>query len=460
MFYSLRWRLLLSFVLVIAVALGMASFFASRAASAEIERFQDRTETQRSERLNNMLVEQYTQSRGWQGVRRMLKDVGQLYSQRVVVINQGGLVVADSNPSGEISIVGQFMLGPVESERELVVRGPRGELGTMFINPRPVPGEPAVPQSESTLPSINSFLIWSGILAVGLAAILTYFLSRRILAPVESLARAARGLAQGDFSRRVEVGSRDEVGELSRTFNTMAEELARTEQVRRSLVADVAHELRTPLSNIRGYLEAIRDGMVDADETTLDSMHEEVTILTRLIEDLQELALAESGQLALYIQPCELADLVRKAVASVQPKADSKGIGISMEPFGGVPIEADPERIGQVLRNLLTNAVNYTPTKGSIGVRINEGKQEIELSVEDTGPGIDEHELPYVFERFYRVDKSRSRSTGGVGLGLTIAKRLVEAHGGRIWVTSQVDKGSTFTFALKRNDALGSKGDH
>ena len=351
------------------------------------------------------------------------------------------------------------MIGPIESDRKLTVIGPGAELGTMLINPKPLPGEPAAPLPESNLPSINSFLIWGGILAAGVAIVLTFFLSRRILAPVESLSGAAQALARGDFSRRVAVRSRDEVGELARTFNSMAVEMARTEEIRRSLVADVAHELRTPVSNIRGYLEAMRDGLVSADAATLDSMHEEVTLLTRLIEDLQELALAESGQLNLYMQPSNMADLVRKAVTAVLPHTEAKGVKVTTDVLDDTPVLADPERIGQVLRNLLVNAANYTPPGGEIRVGIDQKGDEIETRVEDTGTGISEEELPSVFERFYRVDKSRSRATGGVGLGLTIAKRLVEAHGGGISVRSQVGVGSTFTFILPTKAATTDSND-
>ena len=281
-----------------------------------------------------------------------------------------------------------------------------------------------------------------------MAIVLTFFLSRRILAPVESLSRAAGALASGDFSRRVPVQSRDEVGALAQTFNTMAEELARTEEIRRSLVADVAHELRTPVSNIRGYLEAIQDGLVKTDQGTLDSMHEEVLILTRLIEDLQELALADSGQLHLDIQPCDMSDLVRRAVTALQNRAEAKGIEVDADVPGPAPIQADPERIGQILRNLLANAANYTPAGGSIRVGVVRTEDGTVVNVEDTGKGISQEELPYVFERFYGVDKSRSRATGGVGLGLTNAKRLVEAHGGNITVRSRLGAGTTFTFTL------------
>ena len=454
MFYSIRWRLLFSFVVVIGVALGMAAFFASRAANTEIEQFQDRTETQRSERLQAMLARQYAESQGWQEAQIMLEQIGELYSQRVIVVNLGGQVVADSHRV----LVGRFMVSSVKSDRRLVVVGPGGNLGTMLVNPEPLPGEPEALPVEPNMPSISRIFIWSGILAGGVAVILTFFLSRRILAPVESLSKAARALAGGDFSRRVNVRSKDEVSELARSFNTMADELARTEEIRSGLVADVAHELRTPLSNVRGYLEAMKDGVLNPDEATLDSMHEEVLLLTRLIEDLQELALAESGQLALHIQPCDLADLARKAVVSIQPQAEAKGIKLRMYATSEMQIHADPGRIGQVIRNLLVNASNYTPSGGSIRVVANRRGDDVWVIVEDTGGGIPNEELPYVFERFYRVDRSRSRATGGVGLGLTIARRLVEAHGGRIMVNSQNGKGSTFTFTIPAGTGTEGKG--
>ena len=453
MFYSIRWRLLFSFVVVIGVALGMAAFFASRAANTEIEQFQDRTEAQRSERLQAMLAREYAQSQGWQEAQVMLEQIGEIYSQRVIVVNRGGQVVADSHSL----LVGRFMVGPVKSDRRLVVVGPGGDVGTMLVNPEPLPGEPEVLPVETNVPSLSRIFIWSGILAGGVALILTLFLSRRILAPVESLSRAARALAGGDFSRRVEARSKDEVSELGRTFNAMADELARTEEIRSSLVADVAHELRTPLSNVRGYLEAIKDGVVSPDEATLESMHEEVLLLTRLIEDLQELALAESGRMTLHIELCDLADLARKAVVSIQPQAEAKGIKLRMYAASEVLIHADPGRMGQVIRNLLVNASNYTPSGGSIRVVVNRREDEAWVSVEDTGSGIPNEELPHVFERFHRVDRSRSRATGGVGLGLTIAKQLVEAHGGRIMANSQNGKGSTFTFTIPAGTGPNTK---
>jgi signal transduction histidine kinase len=255
----------------------------------------------------------------------------------------------------------------------------------------------------------------------------------------------------------VDVRSKDEFGELAKTFNSMAEDLERTEQLRRNLVADVAHELRTPLSNIQGHLEAIRDGLLPPEPATFDSIYEEVLLLARLVEDLQELTLAEAGQLALVRQSADVVEIVRRAVAAAQPPAEAKGLTIEAKlPEGQAIAEVAPERIGQVLRNLLSNAITHTPGGGHITVDLKDDGDELHIGVADTGDGIPPEDLPYVFERFYRADPSRVRATGGAGLGLTIARRLVEAHGGNIEVESEVGKGSRFTFTLPKKAPAGA----
>jgi two-component system sensor histidine kinase BaeS len=213
----------------------------------------------------------------------------------------------------------------------------------------------------------------------------------------------------------------------------------------------VAHELRTPLSNIQGHLEAIRDGLLPAEPATLDSIFEEVLLLARLVEDLQELTLAEAGQLTLIRQPADVVDIARRAAWAAQPPAEARGLTIETDlPDPPATAEVDPERIGQVLRNLLSNAITHTPEGGRITVELKDEGRELRVTVADTGTGIPADDLPYVFERFYRVDRSRVRATGGAGLGLTIAKRLVEAHGGTIGVESELGKGSRFTFTLPK----------
>jgi signal transduction histidine kinase len=297
--------------------------------------------------------------------------------------------------------------------------------------------------------SISLSLLWGSVLVVVVAVILTLVLSRRISTPVQALTVSAQRLGLGDFSQRVPVHDKGELGELAQTFNSMVDDLQRNEKLRRNLMADTAHELRSPLYNIRGYVEAIQDGVAEPDTKTISSINEEVILLCHLVDDLRELALAESGELKLFYQSENVAELVNHALVAVQPKAEAKEISLSVRiPDELPPVKADFQRIVQVLHNLLENAIIHTSKGNSVAITAHQQGSWVEISVADNGEGIPEEDLPNIFERFYRVDKSRTRATGGSGLGLTIAKYLIEAHGGRIWVQSKPGEGSCFTFTL------------
>ncbi|HEY4711987.1 MAG TPA: ATP-binding protein, partial [Dehalococcoidia bacterium] len=321
-------------------------------------------------------------------------------------------------------------------------------LGKVYISSDPQ-AEPYVAPFRRLSASINRSLLLGGALAIVIALILTFILSRRMSSPIGVLAQAARRLGRGDLSQRVKLQSKGEVGMLAQAFNSMATDLERAEQLRRNLIADVAHELRTPLSNIRGYLEAIRDRVMKPNAATIRSLNEEAVLLSRLVDELQELSLAEAGELRLVYQAEDITKLIRQAVTPWQPKIAAKEISLSLDLPDNLPlVNIDWPRVNQVLNNLLENAVAYTRKGGTINVAAVTQGDWVEVSVSDTGEGISAKDLPYIFERFYRVDKSRARATGGSGLGLTIAKRLVEAHGGKITVQSKLGKGSRFSFTL------------
>jgi signal transduction histidine kinase len=293
------------------------------------------------------------------------------------------------------------------------------------------------------------FFLWGGLVAVVIALAITFFLSRRILSPVKALTSAATNLGHGDFSQRVQIKDKGELGELANAFNSMASDLERAEMLRRNLVADVAHELRTPLANLRGYLEAVRDKVIKPNVDTIRSLNEEAMLLSRLVDDLQELSLAEAGKLKLNRQPEQIAELIKQTMTAVQVQAKSKGLSLSADLPDNLPLaDIDDQRITQVLHNLVENAIAHTPKGGAITIKARQLETLVEISVADTGEGIPADDLPNIFERFYRVDKSRARATGGTGLGLTIAKRMVEAHGGKIAVQSELGKGSRFAFTL------------
>lgn len=285
-----------------------------------------------------------------------------------------------------------------------------------------------------------------------LAVAVTVAVSRRLLRPVAALTVAARRMEGGDLAQRVEVQGDDELAGLARSFNAMAEALATNETQRRRLVNDVAHELRTPLANVRGYLEAALDGVAPADDQLLASLHEEALLLQRLVDDLQTLALAEAHRLVLHRESVDLAALADQVAVAHSHQADTTGVGLVVERQGDEPtvVHADPGRVRQALGNLVSNALRHSTAGDQVNVRVRADATEAIAEVADTGVGIAPEELPHVFDRFWRADTSRTRDTGGSGLGLAICSHLVEAHGGTVGVTSTLGEGSVFTIRLPR----------
>jgi two-component system sensor histidine kinase BaeS len=274
---------------------------------------------------------------------------------------------------------------------------------------------------------------------------------RRWVNPLADVMSAAESLAGGDFGVRVEEkGDRDFI-KLARSFNDMAEELEHAQQQRQNLTADVAHELRTPLHILQGNLEAALDGVYEASPEYFRSMLEETKLLQRLVEDLQTLSMAESGTLDYHFQPVNIRELLEDVAASFTPRAEGAGIALLTEEPAGegeLMVEGDWHRLDQVVGNLVGNALRYTPDGGQIRISAKGVEEEVLIMISDSGEGIAEEDLPYIFDRFWKGDKSRSRGGGGVGLGLAISRQLTAAHGGIIEVESQEGKGTTFTVRL------------
>lgn len=309
------------------------------------------------------------------------------------------------------------------------------------------------------------------LLASAFAALATLLLARPVIGGVAGLAAAARRVREGDLSARVPVRSRDELGDLARSFNEMAATLERAEALKRRMVVDVAHELRTPLTNIRGLLEAVEDGLRRPDPETLASLREEAELLERLVEDLRELSQAEPGPLDLDLEDVDVTLEARRAGEACEATSDVR-IEVRRRPWKGPPpfpvrpgagpaaspspaepdlllARADRRRLAQIFRNLLRNAITHSPPGGRVVVEVKPvGSEWIQVAVTDEGPGIPAEHLDLVWERFYRVDPSRDRASGGMGLGLAIVKRLVEAHGGRAWAESAPAEGTTFHFTV------------
>jgi signal transduction histidine kinase len=285
------------------------------------------------------------------------------------------------------------------------------------------------------------FLIILGLLGV---AFLAGRAVRRVAAPIGDVMEAADRVAGGDYSTRVKVRGPGEVGRLASSFNQMTERLQASETQRRALLADVAHELRTPLSVIRGNVEGMLDGVYPPDEAHLGPVLEETAVMARLLDDLQTLSTAEAGVLRLYRERVDPLGLAQDTAAALRPRAERAGVSLDVRVTAPVPeVDVDQVRIGEVLANLLTNAIRHTPRGGAVRVEVSPAPGGVAFAVSDTGPGIDARDLPHVFDRFVK-----SADSGGAGLGLAIARGLVEAHGGRITAESTPGAGTTMRFVL------------
>jgi two-component system, OmpR family, sensor histidine kinase BaeS len=268
--------------------------------------------------------------------------------------------------------------------------------------------------------------------------------------PLQALTRAAQRMRDGDTSARVPVPGRDEIGRLAAAFNAMSERREELEALRRAMVGDVAHELRTPLSNIRGWLEAAEDGVAEPDGALIGSLLEETLLLQHVIDDLQDLAAADAGELRLRTERVDPAEVLAQVATAHQGTAEAAGVALELRPEPAGVLTADPVRLRQAVGNLVSNAVRHTPAGGTVTLACRGEGGEVVLEVRDTGSGIAPEDLPYVFERFWRAEKSRNRHTGGSGLGLSIVRKLAEAHGGSAHAASGPGGGATFTLRLPR----------
>ena len=337
------------------------------------------------------------------------------------------------------------------SVKEVYVRDDKDETGQNHAFFDEVVSELSIEPPLSALQDeFQKSLLISGVTG-GIAGILIIaFFTRRAFAPMRELTETAERLGKGELDRRVRADHRGEIGQLATSFNTMASELEAAEARRRRLTADIAHELRTPLTNIRGYLEAVKDGVVDPDAGTIDILHNETLHLSKLVDDLRLLAVADAGALKLEMQPDRIEAIVESVVQASLPRSKEAEVDLEFDTAGDVLlVNVDRTRMTQIVQNLVDNALQHSPANTEVFVRVepfDEGA--VRLSVTDHGEGIPEDDIDHVFDQFYRVDDSRARATGGAGLGLTIVKRLVEAHGGQVSVASERGIGSTFSVTL------------
>ena len=470
------------FFLVIAVVAGTTLFFMRQSTENLFRSFIFSGDSEKAKVYAVILGGYYSEHKDWQDLQSFLSEIPQLafisvdkrihgeqggavispypsdtgtalLSDRIAVADKNGVIVADT--SGQL-------LRTVHPTKHLAEGVPiianSEHVGTVLVGSMVDSSLSGI--NERFLGSITTALIWAVALSAGIALLLGFILSMQVTRPITALTRAVRKVAAGDLSVAVETGVRaggktggkDEVAELAISFNAMTEELKRLEDAKKQIIADSAHELRTPVTLIQGTIEAMIDGVYPLDIPTLESVHEETVKLSRLIDLLRELETIESGKLSLLLEPVDAVEMVRKAAALFSASAKEKGIVLTVETTILTPlIEADYLRMSEVIYNLISNAIKYTPAGGIVRLKvqadIDHGR--ILVYIDDSGPGIPPAERERIFERFYRIEKSRSTNLGGRGLGLAIASEIAKAHGGSISVEDSDLGGASFVLSLK-----------
>ena len=470
--FGLRWRLALGFAVILALALGTVALFTGKVADREVDRVQAEQDRVRARRVMVALAEFHETNGSWDGAQEFVRRMSFQTERDIMVMDVEGRLLAESDPTdGRRGGRERRFFGHADDEKgrtvppefftPIVAGG--AQVGSVAVVPRGR-GGPApllLPDRDEAMPAdaeppltifadaVRRTLTLAGLLAGAAGILLVVLLSRRMLASIGSLTAAARGLGGGDLTSRATVRGNDEIAELGRTFNSMADALEESERQRRNMVSDVAHELRTPLSNIQGHIEAMQDGLLEPDRANLDTVHRQALYLNRLVEDLRLLAATEAQELRLDREPTTVGAVVGRVVTSFRPRAEAQSVRLDADIEEALPRpDLDRVRIEQALSNLVDNAIRHTPAGGAVVVTARQRDASIRVEVTDTGPGIPADALPHVFDRLYRVESSRERGSGGSGLGLTIARQLVEAHGGTMWVESEEGSGSRFGFDL------------
>jgi two-component system sensor histidine kinase BaeS len=442
---SLWSRLTIAFVFVALIGVLLVALLANRATSIGFQRYLQAGEIDSFDNLQQELAAFYSAQGDWNGVNNVLRDSG--------VGPQGGgggyfLRVLDAN--GEVvGRRGGQARSMTEFDVQLPIRVNGTQVGTLLAEPAGGGGGRA---AEQYLASVNQAILLSGLVAILVALFLGLLLARRITRPLSQLTTATHDLAAGDLSRQVPVTSQDELGRLANDFNQMARALELSESQRRQLLADTAHDLRTPIAVIRSHLEAMLDGVFPMTPENLAAIHEETLHLSRLVEDVRLLSLAETGQLPLEKKPVDLQELSNQVVSAFAPLAEVDGIVLESDLQEMPIINADDARLRQVLANLISNAMRFAPQgyqqPPTVSVALKAGSGQAIMTISDNGPGLTAEQQARVFDRFWRSDASRDRQGGNSGLGLAISKSIIEAHGGTISVSAAPDEGATFTISL------------
>jgi two-component system, OmpR family, sensor histidine kinase BaeS len=441
---SLTLKLTLAFLLIALTGTLLVSFFVGMGTQRAFSQF---VNERQQPTLSAELARFYAANSSWRGVERVFDrggvrpGPGGHRGPPLLVDAEGRVIVGDERYS-----VGS-QVAPQQLDRARPITLGYQVVGWL-VPPSPNDGPPPGSPEADFFARVTRATTYSAIGAMAIALLIGIVLARTLTQPVRELTAATRAMAKGGLGQQVRVHSADELGVLAISFNQMSRDLAHASTLRRQMTADIAHDLRTPLSVILGYTEALRDGKLPCDQEIFDTLHTEAQHLQRLIDDLRTLSLTDAGELPLHRQPMPPQPLLERIAAAYKASAQAQGITLEIQAVADLPaIDIDPERMSQVLGNLLSNALRFTPAGGTIRLRATADGDRVHLIVQDTGTGIAAADLPHIFERFYRADSAR-QATGSSGLGLAIAKGIVEAHGGTIAVASSEGAGTRFSITL------------
>lgn len=433
-----------AFAIIIAVGVAVVYVLLQNTMVSTFEDYANQTSILHAQGMAPFFTYYYGQNGSWEGVEGLLVSMSGAHGplgEHIVLADATGRVLGPTD-----SLFYDEILAPSLLNRGAPVMVEGQRRGTLLANLKST----TPPLLESRfLESIQRSILGAGSVAAGIALILGFLVTRRLTHPLRKLSLATHQIAEGKLNHRVEIHSKDIIGQLGSDFNTMAQKLSRSEELRRRLIADVAHELRTPLTVLQGNLQGLHERVFEPTPEILSSLYDESLLLSRLVNDLRDLSLAEAGELYLDKQPENIDIIIDRAITPMRSHVQDRHIELHVNRPAKLPtIQMDADRIVQVLGNLVSNALRYTPEGGTITVTVGRDEQMVRVDVMDTGPGIAPEELPHVFERFWRADRTRQRQSGGTGLGLAIAKNIVEAHGGEIGIESCLGRGTTLTFSL------------
>lgn len=446
---SLTFKLTLAFLLVSLIAIGLAAAFVWGVTSLEFNRY---LQDQRLSTFAAAAKAHYEANNTWEGVGVALRRQGLLppsaqpggQAQQpppFALVDQNRVVII---PSGPYLLGARVPSAVLDSRISIEVNGQN--VGIVLATGQSPARNPV---EEKYVARINQALLIAAAGGVLIALILGLLLARTLTRPVRELTAATRAMAKGELEQQVLVRSRDELGELTTAFNQMSADLTRSNLSRRQMTADIAHDLRTPLTVLAGYLESLRDGVLKPTRERFDVMHQEAQHLQHLVDDLRTLSLADAGELSLNRQLIPPQDLLERLATVCEHTTRQKKLTVQVQVAPDLPeIQVDVDRMVQVLENLVSNAMRYTLAGGTITLSAGRDQESVLLKVTDTGAGILPQNLPHIFDRFFRADQARQQAEGESGLGLAIAKSIVEAHGGKISTESEPGRGSTFTIAL------------